>query len=277
MWIHNLNPTLLKLGTLEIRWYGLVYVLGFFLGIYWMLQLSKKGKLNLNNNENQKDFQSCPMSTDEIWDFAFYLMLGVIIGSRLFEIFWEPSYYLSNPLNLLKFWQGGMSFHGGLVGIVLAAHLYCKKKRLNFWKVADILSVPAILALGLGRIANFINGELIGRVWQGKWCVVFPSYDELCRHPSTLYASGKRFLIFGWLVFLSLKKEFKAGFIFWNFVFFEGLGRFVVDFYRENSLFLNLSLGQWFSLVMIIGASYMFWKNYQEDWKNVFINRYTKT
>jgi phosphatidylglycerol---prolipoprotein diacylglyceryl transferase len=255
MWIHNLNPVLLKLGTLEVRWYGLVYVIGFFLSIYWMLYLRKNQKLNLTK--------------DEVWDFAFYLMLGVILGSRLFMIFWQPQLYLSNPINLLKVWQGGMSFHGGFLGVVIAAWLFCKKKRLNFWKMADILSLPTMFALALGRLANFINGELVGRVWDGKWCVVFPDYGNACRHPSTLYASGKRFLIFGWLLFLSLKKEFKPGFVFWNFVFFEGLGRILVDFFREDVLYNGFSLGQWFSLVMVLVALYTFNKHYKEDCKNL--------
>ena len=259
MYIHNLNPTLLSLGPLEIRWYGLMYVLGFFLAIGWMYYLRKKGKLEL--------------SKDQIWDFAFYLMLGVLIGSRLFEVFWEPMYYLSNPLNFLKIWQGGMSFHGGFVGIVTAAYFYCKKHKLNFWKMADILSIPTLFALALGRIANFINGELIGRPFQGKWCVVFPKYDDLCRHPSTLYAAGKRFIITGWLFILTFWKSFRPGFIFLNFVFWEGLGRFIVDFYRsENIYYFNntFTMGQILSSIMIVVALYFFIKNHQNDWRKIF-------
>ena len=271
MWINTLNPTLLKLGTLEIRWYGLVYVLGFFLTIAWMYHLRKKQRLKLTK--------------DEIWDFTFYLMLGVLIGSRLFEIFWDPHYYLSNPLNLLKFWQGGMSFHGGLVGIVVAAYLYCRKKKINFWQMADILAIPAMLTLALGRIANFINGELWGRV-ANSFCIGFPNAPDhgmLCRYPSTLYAAAKRFLILFWLLFLHYKNQFKAGlvtsvrdlpfkagFIFWNFVFWEGLGRFIVDFYREDILYHHLSLGQWFSLIMIGVALIIFIKNYRQDWNKLF-------
>lgn len=258
MYIHNLNPTLLSLGPLEIRWYGIVYVVGFFLSIWWMFYLRKRGKLNLEK--------------DDIWDFVFYSMLGVLIGSRVFMIFWQPEIYLLKPWNLLKFWQGGMSFHGGFVGIITAAWFYCKKKNINFWKMADIMSVPTIFALALGRIANFINGELVGRVLKGKWCVVFPQYDEVCRHPSTLYAAGKRFIVFGWLVFLTFKEEFKPGFIFWNFVFFEGLGRIIVDFYREDVLHFGLSLGQLFSLAMVIVALWFFIKYYKRDWKKLILN-----
>jgi len=256
MWLHNLNPTLVHLGPLEIRWYGLVYVFGFFLSIWWMHYLSRKGRLNLTSNE--------------IWDFMFYLMLGVIIGSRVFEIFWEPQIYLYHPLELLKIWKGGMSFHGGLVGVFMAGWLYCRKKKLELWRMADILAVPAMFALALGRIANFINGELVGRIWNGKWCVVFPDYGTECRHPSILYAAAYRFLIFGELLWLSWKKWFKPGFVFWNFVLLEGVGRFIVDFYREDVLYWGLSLGQWFSLVMIIIAVIVFVKRYKEDWKKVF-------
>lgn len=256
MWIHNLNPTLLSFGPLEIRWYGLVYVLGFFLALWWMLRLQKKNRLELTK--------------DQIWDLSFWLLLGVLIGSRLFEIFWEPRYYLTNPLNLFKIWQGGMSFHGGFVGVILACWFYCKKNKIDFWKMVDILSIPIMFALALGRIANFINGELVGRVWNGKWCVVFPDYDSQCRHPSILYAAAYRFLIFGELLWLSFWKEFKPGFIFWNFVFLEGLGRFIVDFYREDILYIGLSIGQWFSLVMILIAFYFFVRYYPEEWKKIF-------
>jgi phosphatidylglycerol---prolipoprotein diacylglyceryl transferase len=256
MYIHNLNPTLLSLGPLEIRWYGITYVLGFFLAIGWMYYLRKKSKLEL--------------SKDQIWDFMFWLMVGVLIGSRLFEVFWEPAYYLLNPLNFFKIWQGGMSFHGGFVGIVIACWIYCKKHKLNFWKMADVMSIPTLFALALGRISNFINGELVGRPFQGKWCVIFPKHDNLCRHPSTLYAAGKRVIITGWLFLLTFWKEFKPGFVFWNFVFWEGLGRFIVDFYREDVLWKGFTIGQWFSLIMVIVALYFFVKYYKKDWRKIF-------
>ena len=255
MWTHNLDPTLLQIGPFEIRWYGLVYVLGFFLAVLWLQHMRKKGFLSI--------------SKDEIWDLVFFLMVGVIVGSRLFLVFWNPEIYLSNPLNLLKIWEGGMSFHGGFVGIVVACWFYCKKKKLQFWKIADVLSVPTIFALALGRLANFSNGELIGRAWNGKWCVVFPDYGSECRHPNMIYSFFQRMAVFGWLFFLTFWKEFKPGFLFWNFVFWEGLGRIIVDFFREDILYLGFSLGQWFSLVMVVVALVMFGKFYKEDWKKI--------
>jgi phosphatidylglycerol:prolipoprotein diacylglycerol transferase len=256
MWINNLNPAIITLGSLEIRWYGLTYVLGFFLSLWWMYYLNKKGKLKINR--------------EEILDFIFYLMLGVIIGSRLFEIFWEPNIYLSHPLELLKFWHGGMSFHGGLAGIIVAGIIYCKKKKLNFLELADALSFPALFALSLGRIANFINGELIGRSWNGKWCVIFPKEDSLCRHPYTIYAAIQRFCLSGWIFWMSIMNSFSSGFIFWNFILFEGVGRLILDYFREDILYFGLSLGQYFSLVMIIVALFFLVKRYKNDWKIIF-------
>ena len=257
MWTHNLNPTLLHFGPLEIRWYGLVYVLSFFLAVGWLFYLRKKGQITF-------------LSKDEIWDFVFYLMLGVLLGARLFEVFWEPAYYLSTPVNLLKIWEGGMSFHGGFVGIVAAAWLYCKKKKWSFLMMSDAMSVPTIFALALGRLANFLNGELVGRIWNGKWCVIFPEYGSECRHPNMIYSFFQRMMVFGWLFFLSFWKEFKPGFLFWNFVFWEGLGRIIVDFFREDTLYLGFSLGQWFSSAMVIAAAIAFIKYYKEDWKKFF-------
>src|SRR3989344_394208 len=256
MWIHNLNPILLDLGPVEIRWYGLIYVAGFFFSIWWLPSLSKQGRIQLNS--------------DDIWDMAFYFMLGVLIGSRLFEVFWEPMYYLSNPLNFFKIWQGGMSFHGGFVGIITATYFYCKKKQLNFWHIADIMSFPTMFALAFGRIANFINGELVGRVWNGSWCVVFPDYGPQCRHPNMIYSFFQRMMVFGWLFFLTFWREFKPGFVFWNFVFWEGLGRIIVDFFREDTLYFGFSLGQWFSAIMVVAAVIAFAKYYREDWKKIF-------
>jgi phosphatidylglycerol---prolipoprotein diacylglyceryl transferase len=257
MWMHNLNPTLLHLGPLEIRWYGLVYVLGFLMVGWWLQYAHKQGKIDL--------------SKQQISDLVFYIILGVLIGARLFMIFWQPQTYLYKPWHLLYIWQGGMSFHGGLVGIIVAAWWWCKKHKVNFWQIADLMAIPGIFALAIGRIANFINGELWGRAFNGNWCVNFKNTGggDVCRHPSTLYAAGKRFLVFGWLLWLHYQKQFKPGFIFWNFVLFEGLGRVIVDFYRENALYYGFSLGQWFSLLMVLTSLWML-RNYKEDWKRIF-------
>lgn len=141
--------------------------------------------------------------------------------------------------------------------------------------MADILSVPTILALALGRVANFINGELVGTVWNGKWCVDFSRNQYLlnppqgCRHPQVLYSAGERLLLFGWLGWLSFREQFKPGFIFWNFVFWEGLGRFLIDFLREDILYGGFTIGQWFSAIMVLAAVIAFLKYFKEDWKQL--------
>jgi phosphatidylglycerol---prolipoprotein diacylglyceryl transferase len=259
MWIHNLNPVLLSLGPFEVRWYGLAYVFGALFSLWWLLYWQKKGVLKL--------------SRDEVWDFIFYGLVGVLIGARLFMIIWEPGIYLLHPLELLYVWKGGMSFHGGFVGLIVGGWLFCRRRKVSFLKMADLMSFPALLALGLGRLANFMNGELVGRVFDGKWCVVFPGYDDSCRHPSTLYAAGKRFMVAGWLYFLNMKSVilgFKEGFIFWNFVLFEGFGRFMVDFYRYDELYIGLSLGQWMSLMMVVVAAGVLMARYKSEWKKIF-------
>ena len=261
MWLHNLNPTLLSFGPLEVRWYGIVYVLGIFFTVWWVNRYKSKFGIEL--------------SKEAVWDLVFYLVLGMLIGARLFETFWDPARYLSNPLNYLKIWQGGMSFHGAFVGIVVTAWFYCKKKKINFWNVADILSAPTMLVLAIGRVANFINGELIGKVFNGAWCVNFKNTGggDVCRHPYVMYEAGKRLMVFLGLLWLSFKDNFKPGFIFWNFIFWENLGRFALDFYKEDfTYYWIFTPGQWLSVAMIVVAGVFFYRNHKEDWKRLLKN-----
>jgi len=180
---------------------------------------------------------------------------------------WEPKFYFSNPSEIIKIWHGGMSFHGGLIGAVIVTYLFCKKKKIEFGVLADVLTLPGVLALAFGRIANFINAELIGTVTNVNWCVNYPDVEG-CRHPSQVYAAGYRFLLFFYLLVIN-KQLFKPGFLFWNFIFFESIGRFIVDFYREDKLYFNLSIGQWSSIVLIIISLIVFVKIYKEDWKRI--------
>jgi len=241
MWIHNLDPVIVQIGPLAIRYYGLAYLIGALL-CYWVLnRASKRGDISLTK--------------EEVSDFVGWIVLGVLIGSRVFYIlFYNLSFYIANPLKIFAVWEGGMAFHGGFVGIVLACYLYCRKKNISFFKIADILAVPVLFALALGRIANFINGELFGTPTNLPWCVVVPP-ESVCRHPYQLYDGLKRFVIVGWLVYLGREKR-QDGFIFWNLVFFEGLGRFVLDFLKDEFTVFFLTPGQWMSIAMVVVASY---------------------
>ncbi|MCK4590089.1 MAG: prolipoprotein diacylglyceryl transferase [Nanoarchaeota archaeon] len=255
MFVNNINPTLLELGFLEIRYYGLVYVLGAIVGLLVLQYYRKKGRLEL--------------SKDEVWDLVFWLMVGLVVGARVFEVvFFAPGYFFQNPLEILKVWKGGMSFHGGFVGLVMAGYLYCRKKKLNFWKVADIVAIPAIIVAGIGRLANFTNSEFYGSATNLPWCVVFKKIDEVCRHPYQIYAALQRWAVGGVLA-LIYRKERKPGFIFWLMVLLEGVGRILVDIVRVESKYLYLSMGQWLSVVMVVVAVVILLRWYKKDLKSI--------
>jgi len=259
MYVHSLDPVLVSIGPLEIRWYGLVYLLGALLA-YWMLERArKKGVLDLD----QKG----------VSDLVLWILIGMLVGARLFAVFvFNLPYYLSQPWwKVFAVWEGGMSFHGGFVGIVVAGYWFCKRRNVHWLSLADILSAPLMLVLAFGRIANFINGELWGTVSNARWCVNFKNTGggDICRHPYQLYEAVKRFALFGWLLWLG-RTMFTPGFIFWNFVFFEGLGRFMLDFFKDEVIYFGLTPGQWLSIVMVVVALTMFVKKYKDDWKKVF-------
>ena len=255
MIIHNINPVLLKLGPFEIRYYGLVYVIGFLVIYFTLMYYSKKEALKLTRGE--------------VENFSIFLILGVVIGARLFEVFgWsfvsgDPFYYIRSPWKIFAVWEGGMSLHGGIVGILLAGYFYCRKKKLSFTKIADLLVIPAVFVLALGRIGNFINGELVGTITNAGWCFKFPGYEG-CRHPVQLYAAAGRAALGGFLLFLN-KKKWKDGFLFWVFILLMGAGRFFCDFIREDPRLFGLSFGQYLSIAMVIAGGYVLWKYYKKD------------
>ncbi len=256
-YVHNLNPVLLELGPVEIRYYGLVYVLGFLAVFLYFKYLIKHKKIKI--------------SIEELYDLVFYNMLGVLIGSRLIHcIFWNPIYYLTQPWKILYVWEGGMAFHGGLLGVAIATYIFWKKidKRIPMARLGDHLAIPAIMILAIGRIANFINGELPGKVTNVPWCVYFPNVDD-CRHPQQLYSAIKRFAVFGFLLILN-RKKWKDGFIMWNMIFWTGVGRFFIDFYRVDATWFGLTPGQYLSIVMILLPIYVFHKYYRKDCKKFF-------
>jgi len=253
MFDYNLSPFVFQIGNFGIRWYSLVYILGFLLAAYFL----KKNKEKLRITE------------DDVSNFTIYLIIGVVLGARLFHTFVvDFEFYSKNLIEILKIWHGGMSFHGGLIGAMLATYYFSRKKKIEFGVLADILAIPAIFALALGRLANFANAELIGKVTNFNWCVNYPNVER-CRHPSQIYSSIGRFMIFFYLIIIN-KKEFKPGFIFWNFVFFESIGRFIVDFYREDVLYFNLTLGQILSVVLVVISLIVFLRYYKEDCKRLF-------
>jgi phosphatidylglycerol:prolipoprotein diacylglycerol transferase len=256
MFINNIDPVLLNLGPFEIRYYGIIYAFGFLIAYLYLRQNIKILRLK----------------QEELDNLFIIILIANIIGARLFEvIFYNPVYYLSHPLEILMIWHGGLSFFGGLLGISFAGLWFCKKHKIPFYDLADLLVLPAALALFFGRIANFINSEHYGTIADPlriKWCVVFSRIDDYCRHPSQLYESLKNLLIFGVLVFYRnhfvKSKNYIKGTIFWMFIFMYGILRFITNFYRHDLLYYGLSLNQYLSLAAaIIGAIFLL-KNYRE-------------
>ena len=240
----TINPTIVKIGPLQIRWYGVMYILAF-LASYFLVkyQIRKKG---------------LPININTVNDLFLFLIIGLIIGARLgYVIFYNLPFYCSHPLKVFAVWEGGMSFHGGLIGIIFSAVIFVKKYRVNFWEFADLVSVTAPIGLGLGRLGNFINAELYGRVTNLPWGMIFPSGGALPRHPSQLY----EFFLEGILLFAILWwiKNFplRKGTVSCLFLILYSIMRFSIEFFREPDpqlgiLFSFLTMGQILSIFMCI-------------------------
>ncbi len=226
----NIDPVFLRIGPVQLRWYGLMYMLSFIISYFVLKRYAKVRKLDI--------------STDDLYDLLFYLIIGVMVGGRLgYVIFYDLGGYLRDPLSIFAIWQGGMSFHGGFIGVVLAAWYTARKKKWNFWDIADLASVAVPIGLGLGRVGNFINGELYGRTTDVAWAMVFPDAGTEPRHPSQLYEA----FLEGLLLFLILRwiymKNLYRGTVFWALVGFYGLFRFLVEFVREPDAQIGFDLG----------------------------------
>jgi len=245
-----IDPVVFKIGFVQVSYYALVYILGF-LAVLWILFSSRK-KIDLKERE--------------VYDLVFFLMVGVLIGARVFYVlFWGWDYYSANLGDLFHLWEGGLSFHGGLLGGVLVSWFYSWRKGVSFLRLADIVVLPVVFVLALGRIANFINQEIVGRVTGVAWCFDFRG-REGCRHPVQLYASAGRFALFGFLFWVRERLgSFKEGLLFWLFIFWIGLGRFLMDFWKEG-----VGAGQGFGLLMFLVGGVVLWRRYWEDVGKLF-------
>jgi phosphatidylglycerol:prolipoprotein diacylglycerol transferase len=209
----------------------------------------------------RKDFG---MTRPEVENFFFYLILGLMIGARLgYVLFYDLKMYLFNPLEIFAIWHGGMSFHGGLIGVLVVGILFSWKNKKSFWKLADLFIVTAPIGLGLGRIGNFINGELYGRVTQVPWGMIFPKGGPLPRHPSQLYESALEGGVLFLILWFMKDKKLPVGGLLAVFVFLYGVFRFFVEFFREPDPQVGfvlgpLTMGQILTSFMIIGGVVLF-------------------
>jgi len=226
----RIDPVFFRFGPLAFRWYGLMYAISFMTAVFLVRYMALKRRLAL--------------SKDQVSDLILYAALGVILGGRLgYILFYNPAYYFNNPFKLIAVWEGGMSFHGGLIGVLVAGYLFCRSKGLSFFDVADAAVVAVPVGLGLGRIGNFINGELFGRSTTVPWCMVFPAGGEVCRHPSQLYEAFLEGVVLFLILFSLARSGASRGVPFWSLFLFYGLFRFSIEFFREPDPQLGLVLG----------------------------------
>jgi phosphatidylglycerol---prolipoprotein diacylglyceryl transferase len=255
MFTHNLDPVLFDLGFIAIRWYSLAYVAGILIG-WWF---GKKIIIKKFENSKQK------FALKEFDDLISYLIISIIIGGRIgYIIFYNFEYYISNPLDIVKIWEGGMSFHGALIGVIIGTYLFSLKRKISFIFLLDIIACASPIGIFFGRIANFINGELIGKVTNFSWGIVFPSIDLLPRHPSQLYeAFLEGIVLFVILNYFIFKKNYKTGTCSFLFLIYYGFFRVISEFFREPDiqlgyLFSLFSMGTILSLLMIIVGIILF-------------------
>ena len=254
MFINNFDPVAFQIMSFEIRWYSLAYILGIVIG--WILCK----KIFIKKSDISEKFD----------DYITYLIIGVIIGGRIgYIVFYNFSYYLDNFLDIFKIWQGGMSFHGGLLGVIVSSFIFAKKNNQNPFFYLDQVSLVAPVGIFFGRLANFINSELYGTASDVPWSVIFIKVDNLSRHPSQLYeAILEGLILFIILIYFTNKNYLnKPGLISGLFLIFYSIFRFFVEFFRVPDeqigfLILSLTMGQIISLVFAsIGTAIFYLKN----------------
>ncbi|MGY9005967.1 MAG: prolipoprotein diacylglyceryl transferase [Alphaproteobacteria bacterium] len=255
----TIDPIIVSFGPFAIRWYALAYVAGLLIGWWMLIRIAEKPPA---------PDQPAVINRLAVDDFLLWATLGIILGGRMgYVLFYQGSYYLDDPLRILAVWQGGMSFHGGLIGVVLSGMWFCRRRTIPALALGDLLALVAPLGIFFGRIANFINGELFGRITDVPWAVVFPRGGALPRHPSQLYEAGlEGILLFAilWGLHFFCAARARRGFLTGAFLLGYGIFRIGSEFFREPDAHLGFitggtTMGQWLSLpVAIIGAWLIF-------------------
>jgi phosphatidylglycerol:prolipoprotein diacylglycerol transferase len=252
------NPVALEIGPLQIHWYGLTYLAAF--GLFYLLASLRVAK---------PWYAQRGWTRRDIEDLLFYGVLGVVLGGRLgYVLFYKPAYYASHPLEVLYVWQGGMAFHGGLLGVLAAMALYARLRQRAFFEVTDLIAPCIPIGLACGRIGNFINGELWGRQADASlpWAMVFPQANDggIPRHPSQLYQFGMEGLLLFLILWWFGRKERPLAQVSAAFLVGYGVFRFIAEYFREPDSFLglralNLSQGQWLCVPMVLAGFVIWW------------------
>lgn len=248
----NIDPVALQLGPIAIRWYALAYITGLLLGWRYAVYLTR--------------VPPKAVTSAQLDDYLVWATLGIVLGGRLgYVLFYQPIYFLENPLEIPQMWRGGMSFHGGLLGLILAAYLFARRHRIRILQLFDLISAVGPIGLFFGRIANFINGELWGRPTDVPWGIVFPGGGPVPRHPSQLYEAGLEGLLMvavASVLILKYRALARPGMIFGVFLAGYGLSRILVETVREPDahigyLVAGTTWGQWLSVPMVLLGAYL--------------------
>jgi phosphatidylglycerol---prolipoprotein diacylglyceryl transferase len=250
----GLDPVALDLGFFQLRWYSLAYLAGIIVGWWYLLRLIAQ--------------PGAPLARRHADDMVFFATIGIIAGGRLgYVLFYRPLYYLENPIEIVQLWDGGMSFHGGVIGVSLGILYMARKHKLDWLRVHDYVACCIPFGLFFGRLANFVNAELWGRVTDAPWGIIFPGGGPLPRHPSQLYEAvleGIVLFIVLWTLFWRTDARHKPGMLVGTFVLGYGLSRFTVEFFRSPDAHLmefaertGLSMGQWLTVPMILLGLYL--------------------
>ena len=251
MFINNFDPVAIQVFSIEIRWYSLSYIFGILLGWLYCKKILIKDK-----------------KISQLFDdLISYIIIGVILGGRLgYILFYNPKYYLDNPIEILMIWNGGLSFHGGLLGVIVFTIFYARKKNVNKFIFLDLISASAPIGIFLGRVSNFINSELYGKQTDVPWSVIFSRIDNVARHPSQIYEALLEGIILFIILFLLIKKNYllRPGLISAFFLIFYSIFRFFVEFFRMpdeqlGNILFNLSMGQVISLIFILSGIFLFY------------------
>tara|TARA_B100000965_G_C19560040_1_gene744065 strand:- start:995 stop:1768 length:774 start_codon:yes stop_codon:yes gene_type:complete len=253
MFINNFDPVAFQVFSMEIRWYSLAYIIGLISG--WIYC----NKILIKDQVKKKQFD----------DYIVYIIFGIILGGRLgYVLIYNPLYYSKNLIEIPMIWNGGMSFHGAVIGVIFATYIFSKKNNQNMFYYLDLVALTSPIGIFLGRIANFINSELYGRETDIIWSVKFIQIDNLNRHPSQIYEAIFEGIVLFIILNLFYKKLFKKnGLISFLFIIFYSIFRFLIEFTREPDshiglVIYNMSLGQIISIIFFIVGTILFYNNY---------------
>ncbi|MEC4675569.1 MAG: prolipoprotein diacylglyceryl transferase [Nitrospirota bacterium] len=237
----DINPDLIRIGPVHVRWYGLMYLAGFAASYYLVKRQITKKKLDI--------------TSEVLESLYFYLVISLIAGARLgYGLFYNLPHYLHNPLDILAIWHGGMSFHGGLIGVIIGGYIFSRRKGINFLLISDLVTATAPIGLFLGRLGNFINGELYGRPSDLPWAMIFPSGGDIPRHPSQLYEAFFEGIVIFTVLWIVKDRFRREGSVTALFLILYGVARFFIEFFREPDPQLGFVIGPFSMGQVLCGA-----------------------